>query len=330
VKSSPTDDLLDVSRMITGKISLDVQQVDVAEIVAAAVESVRPAIDAKQIHLDVIADPQLPPTLADPGRLQQVLWNLLSNAVKFTPEQGEIRVSAMSSGSDVTVQVADSGSGIAPTFLPHVFDRFRQSDSSSTRAYGGQGPGPRHPPAARRTARRQGERVQRRRGPGGHLHGHAARAGGLPPSPAPAERAAGDRAAARRRGGDVPDLRGICVLVVDDDAETRDLLEAVLAGAGAEVTTAASGAEALTQIARHVPDVLMSDIAMPHVDGYELIRRVREQHLSLPSIALTAYGSVEDRDRAVAAGFERHVAKPVLPRGLLSVVAGTAHRGHGA
>jgi len=329
VKSSPTDDLLDVSRMITGKISLDVQQVDVAEIVAAAVESVRPAIDAKQIHLDVIADPQLPPTLADPGRLQQVLWNLLSNAVKFTPEQGEIRVSAMSSGSDVTVQVADSGSGIAPTFLPHVFDRFRQSDSSSTRAYGGQGPGPRHPPAARRTARRQGERVQRRRGPGGHLHGHAA-------LPAvfrhPPRLPSAQPAIARPRGAeaDVPDLRGICVLVVDDDAETRDLLEAVLAGAGAEVTTAASGAEALTQIARHVPDVLMSDIAMPHVDGYELIRRVREQHLSLPSIALTAYGSVEDRDRAVAAGFERHVAKPVLPRGLLSVVAGTAHRGHGA
>ena len=318
------EDLLDVSRMITGKISLDVQEVDLAQVIAAALDAVRPALDARRLRLDHVVDPTLPPVLGDPRRLLQVMWNLLSNAVKFTPEEGTIRVSAVTVGSQVELQVADTGVGIDPKFLPYAFDRFRQRDSSSTRAYGGLGLGL---AIVRQLVELHGGTVKA--DSAGEGRGSVFTV--LLPAPAALRHQGRHPAGRLERAGrtaeaEQPDLHGVRVLVVDDDAETRELLRTVLTGAGATVTVAASGMEALVDVTSEAPDVLMSDIGMSHLDGYELIKRVHEQRPSLPSIALTAYGSVEDRQRAEAAGFEEHITKPVLPRDLLATVATVARK----
>jgi hypothetical protein len=322
------DDLLDVSRMVTGKMSLDLQEVEIAQVIAAAVDSVRPAVEAKRLHLDVLVDPALPSILGDPRRLQQVMWNLLSNAAKFTPEEGGIRVSAVPQESHIRVQVADTGSGIDQALLPHVFERFRQRDSSATRAHGGLGLGL---AIARQLVDLHGGTIEAESAGEGQ--------GALFTLMLPVPEGLGHRARHLAGGADegkpgpaaeMPDLHGVHVLAVDDDAETRELLQAVLTRAGAEVIVASSGAEALADLERDVPDVLMSDLAMPDLDGYELIKRVHEQRPALPSIALTAHRSTEVRDRAQAAGFAKHLTKPVLPRELLSMVATVTREDRGA
>jgi CheY-like chemotaxis protein/anti-sigma regulatory factor (Ser/Thr protein kinase) len=259
----------------------------------------------------------------DPDRLQQVVWNLLSNAIKFTPKGGEVGVRVERSGSDVRVRVSDTGQGITPEFLPYVFDRFRQQDGSTTREHGGLGLGL---AIVRHLVEQHGgsvtaESAGARRGatftinlpiaavkapPGARGDAEA------PPNPA--------------RGGGSPALAGVRVLVVDDQPDARELLALVLGRAGAEVSAAASAAEALELLGRGEVDVLVSDIGMPGTDGYALIGRVRDSESGrarrTPSVALTAYASEADRLRARAAGFDAHIVKPVEPAELVSVIAG--------
>ena len=317
------EELLDVSRIITGKLRLDVRPVDLPLVVEEAVDSVRPAADAKAVRLQLVLDPQAGPVSGDPDRLQQVIWNLLSNAVKFTPKGGRVQVRLERINSHVELTVSDTGQGIEPEFLPFVFDRFRQADMTKKRAHGGLGLG-------LAIARHLLE-----------LHGGAIRAasGGtgqgatftvtLPLMVVRAQPGAAERrhptAVESLPYESGPALDGLRVLVVDDEPDTRELLAAVLKGRGAAVTLAASAGEALQAIERETPHVLVSDIGMPGEDGYELISRVRalppERGGNVPAAALTAYAREDDRIRALLAGFQIHIPKPVNPAELAAVVA---------
>ncbi|HEX8561068.1 MAG TPA: response regulator [Pyrinomonadaceae bacterium] len=328
-QSQLIDDLLDVSRIITGKLRLDSRPVEIAGIIAAAVDSARPAARAKNIQLGVEMEPMPGPLLGDAGRLQQVAWNLLSNAIKFTPEGGRVSVRLGRAGARAEVTVEDTGQGIAAEFLPHVFDRFRQADGTTTRRHGGLGLGL---AIARHLVELHGGSI-RADSPG---EGRGASFSvSLPLMNAPA---GGDGAEAARgagaaspagRGG----LEGLRVLVVDDETDTRELVAFALTASGAEVRTAARAAEALDALGAWAPDVLVSDIGMPDLDGYDFIREVRRREVDsgglLPAVALTAYAGVEDRRRAAAAGFQTHLAKPLDPGELVSVVAALVGRGPG-
>jgi signal transduction histidine kinase/ActR/RegA family two-component response regulator len=321
-------DLLDVSRIISGKLRLDLRTVELAPIIEGAVEATRPAAEAKGVHLDTSLDPYAGPVNGDADRLQQVVWNLLTNAIKFTPEGGRIEVRSGIAGSRVEVTVRDTGIGIEPEFLPHIFDRFRQADPGANRVHGGMGLG-------LSIVRQLVE-----------LHGGSVRAESegdgkgatftvsLPfvkaeHEPRPAERRPG-AAAARLEIECPPALRGLRVLVVDDEADTRDMLRAVLEHCHAEVFMAGSASEALEAIAHLHPDVLVSDVGMPEEDGYSLIAKVRalpaERGGRIPAAALTAYVRAEDRVRVLRSGFQLHVPKPVEPAELVTVVAHLADR----
>ena len=323
-QSQLIDDLLDVSRIITGKLRLDSRPVEIAGIISAAVESVRPAADAKNILLKVELEPLPGPLLGDAFRLQQVAWNLLSNAVKFTPDGGRVEVRLRNVDSRVEVTVEDTGQGIDPDFLPHVFDRFRQADGTTTRRHGGLGLA-----IARHLVELHGGSI-RADSPG---EGRGASFSvSLPLLNAPAaryddEHGRGDGGSAPLRGGA---LEGLRVLVVDDETDTRELIAFALIASGAEVKTAASVGEALATLKEWEPDVLVSDIGMPEVDGYDFIREVRRREAEsggrLPAIALTAYAGVEDRRRAISAGFQTHLSKPLEPSQLVLVVATLAGR----
>jgi signal transduction histidine kinase/ActR/RegA family two-component response regulator len=329
------EDLLDISRIITGKLRLDVRPVDLAGVAAAVVEALRPTAEVKAIRLQSLLDPQAGPVSGDADRLQQVIWNLLSNAIKFTPKGGRVQVRLERVNSHVEIVVSDSGKGIGAEFLPYVFERFRQADSTSTRKHGGMGLG--------LSIVRQLVELH-----GGTVGVESAGAGQgatfivqLPlmvmhrqPSPA---------ADARRHptaGGNglsydcPPSLKGLRVLVVDDEPDTRRLLRTVLEQCGSEVTTAGSAAEAIAAFIQSKPDILISDIGMPEEDGYELIGKLRAAEaghsVRIPAIALTAYARVEDRIRALNAGFQVHVPKPIEPVELLAVVASlTGRTGNG-
>jgi signal transduction histidine kinase/ActR/RegA family two-component response regulator len=316
------DDLLDFSRISSGRLRLDTRRLDLRAVVRDALDAVRPPADAKHIRIDARLDP-VAAVVGDPGRLQQVCWNLLMNAVKFTPEGGEVRVALREDGARCQLVISDNGQGIGPDLLPHVFERFRQADSSSTRPHSGLGLGL--------------ALVQ-------HLvdlHGGtvAAESGGegqgatftvtLPAAPSlsdppvrPPLAASLDPPAAVAR------LDGLRVLVVDDDQEGAELAATILARAGAEVRSCDSAATALGALIEWRPDVLVSDIEMPGEDGYTLIRNVRALAAAnggaTPAIALTAYGRPQDRVRALAAGFNMHVPKPVDPGELTAIVAGIA------
>ena len=323
------DDLLDTSRIITGKLRLEVRPVNLVSVVAAAVETARPAADARDIRLQTQLDAQAGPISGDPDRLQQVVWNLLSNALKFTPEGGRVEVRLERVGSHVEITVADTGRGIAPEFLPHVFDRFRQADQTTTRMHGGLGLG--------LAIVRQLVELH-----GGSVHVESAGEGrGTSftvslPLQAQRQETPNDttRAHAAAYGyGELqcpPELAGLRVLVVDDEADTRELLAAVLNSCGARVTLAASAAEAFRHVERARPDVLVTDIGMPEEDGYSLLARIRElpreRGGEIPAAALTAYARAEDRVRALRSGFQMHVSKPVEPAELITVVAGLAGR----
>jgi PAS domain S-box-containing protein len=324
------EDLLDVSRIITGKLRIDVQPVDPNFFIEAAVEAVRPAAEAKGVRLQRIMDTGVVTVSGDPVRLQQVVWNLLSNAIKFTPKGGRVQVRLERVNSHIEIGVIDTGSGIAPEFLPYVFDRFRQADQRTSRQHGGLGLGL---AIVRHLVELHGGSV-RAESPG---KGQGSTFTVLLPV-APVYQSIGPEKRVHPAARDTlpvygcPDrLDGLKVLVVDDEPDTRELLKAGLGQCGAKVTAAGSATEALEAIVAAVPDLLISDIGMPGEDGYELIRRIRELPAEsggkVPAIALTAYARVEDRMQALRAGYQMHVPKPVEMAELVAVAASLIQRG---
>jgi CheY-like chemotaxis protein len=294
--------------------------------------SIRPAAEAKEIRLQVVIDAQVPAVNGDPGRLQQVFWNLLTNAVKFTPKAGLVAVTLARVKSHVEVRVMDDGAGIDPTFLPHVFDRFRQADASSTRRYGGLGLGL---SIVKQLVELHGGGISvESEGVG---RGATFRvmlpptATSLHPRVSEPRREHSDPGSESGTGIDMarPDLHGANVLVVDDDMDARALVRRLLTDCNAVVRMAGSAAEALEQIQLATPDVLISDIGMPGEDGYSLIQRIRAMKglkAHIPAVALTAYARAEDRVKVLQAGYERHLAKPVEPSGLLKIVVSLIER----
>jgi CheY-like chemotaxis protein len=318
-------DLLDVSRIITGKLRLELGAVDLERVIAAVLDTVRPALDAKRISIAVELDPRAGAVRGDADRLQQVVWNLLSNAIKFTPAGGRVGIRLARADGAVEIQVSDSGAGIQPEFLPYVFDRFRQADSATTRSHGGLGLGL---SIARHLVELHGGTIAAdSEGPGrGSVFTIT-----VPAEPAPAALATGKGAAALAWEGDRA-LDGVRVLIVEDEADTRELLGRMLARCGAEVSEAGSAAQALAALdamsangTGRLPHVLVSDIGMPQEDGFALLARLRERSPerggAIPVMALTAYARSEDRHRALAAGFAAHLAKPVEPQDLVATVA---------
>jgi PAS domain S-box-containing protein len=324
LQSQLISDMLDVSRIVAGKLRLDRRLVDLTEIIREAQETVKPAAEVKQIAIEARLDPAARWFKGDPDRLQQVVWNLLSNAIKFTPRGGRVQVRLEVVDGSIRLTVEDNGPGIEPAFLPYVFDRFRQADATTTRPHGGLGLG-------LAIVRHLVE-----------LHGGVVSASNktsasgavfevvLPgPHEGPAEGAARpdarDASESTPPGGvDLP-LKGTKVLVVDDDADARSLLRFILKRAGADVSVASSAAEGSRRLKEERPHVLVADIEMPGEDGYSLISNVRNlppaEGGTTPAAALTAYASTRDRSRALETGFQAHVPKPVLPSELIAIVA---------
>ncbi len=323
VQAQLIDDLLDVSRIITGKLRIDVRPVNPAVFAEAAIEAVKPAAAAKDIRIRKVFDSDAAAVAGDAVRLQQVIWNLLSNAVRFTPHGGRVEVALQRVDSHVQVRVSDTGQGIAPEFLPHVFDRFRQADQASTRQHGGMGLGlaiVRHlvelhggSVAAESEGLGKGatfivrlpitgvyyvDKVE------GRVHSAPPESSIPPPT--------NDR------------LDNVRVLIVDDDADTREFLKAGLQHCGAEVLLSSSAADAVAALKADSPDVIISDIGMPIVDGYQLMTKVRalpaEEGGKIPAVALTAYARFEDRLKALKAGYQMHVPKPVELSELVTVI----------
>jgi PAS domain S-box-containing protein len=322
------EDVLDVSRIVAGRVRLDVQPVELSLVVHNAVSTIQPAADAKQVRIQTTIDPRVGMVSGDPDRLQQVVWNLLSNAVKFTPKGGRVQVRLQRVNSHVEIVVSDTGIGIKPEFLPHVFERFRQAEAGTTRKTGGLGLGL---AIVRHIVEMHGGSV------------HAASTGegqgatfyvrfplmivAPPASGDPRQHPLTERVQPLRP---LEDLQAVRVLAVDDEPDAQALLRSVLEAAGAEVFTLASADEALAQIGSVQPDVLIVDIGMPDVDGLELIRRIRRSSEAairdVPAAALTAFARSEDRTNALRAGFEIHLAKPVDPGELAAAVATLVRR----
>jgi PAS domain S-box-containing protein len=322
------DDLLDVSRIVTGKMRLAVRPVDLRVVVEGALDTVRPAAEAKAIRLQSVLDPRAAPITGDPDRLQQVVWNLLMNAVKFTPKGGRVQVHLQRINSHVEIVVSDTGQGIAPEILPFVFDRFRQADSTSTRVHTGLGLGL---ALVKHLVELHGGTVVAQSA--GAAQGATfivklpLTIAEIPAGPIPRFH---PTAAATGFGPTGVRLDGLRVLVVDDDPDALDLASAILGGAGASVRLCLSAPDALEMLQQWRPDVLVSDIEMPGEDGYELIRQVRaldaQRGGKTPAVALTAYGRTEDRMRSLSAGYNMHVPKPVDPGELTTIVASVAGR----
>jgi signal transduction histidine kinase/ActR/RegA family two-component response regulator len=317
VQAQLIDDLLDVSRIVSGKLHLDVRPLDISSVIQAAINVVRPAADAKQIMLDYSAQPGLGAISADPARLQQIVWNLLSNAVKFTPYRGSIKVRLEQEGPNAKVTVHDNGLGIEPEFLPSVFDRFRQADSSTTRNFGGLGLGL---AIVRHLVELHGGTVWADSKGAGKGATFSAMFPLLPePTQAPLH------VSSETNGFDKHALEGLRVLLVDDEPEARQIISTVIKRMGAEVKACESAGEALATLVEWRPDVLMSDIGMPEEDGYSLIGKVRslprEKGGATPAAALTAYARDDDRKRALDAGYQMHIAKPVSSTQLVTLIA---------
>lgn len=320
------EDILDVSRVITGKLQLNLSPVDLVAVVDAALDAVRPALEAKEIKIETIIDASLRLISGDPDRLQQVVWNILSNAAKFTPNGGSVEISVNQRDTHVLIQVTDSGPGIDPNFIPHVFERFRQGDGSTTRTHGGLGLGL---AIVRHLVELHGGTIA--------VENRAEDAGTtftirlpLPSGELRKATLANAAAAFRETQPEQPNLEGLRVLIVDDEVDALDLITVELAQHGAKVTGVTNAEDALDALAKDSFDILISDIGMPRIDGYELIRRIRRQEAGkdkrLPALALTAYARVQDRMQAIMAGFSTHVAKPVEANELVTVVASLAGR----
>ena len=323
IQTQLTDDLLDVSCIISGKLRLDVRPVEISSVIDAAISVVRPAADAKSIQLTYSHGPAIGAISGDSARLQQVVWNLLSNAVKFTPEGGRIEVRLERLNSHARLTVIDTGQGISAEFLPQVFDRFRQADSSTTRGYGGLGLGL---AIVRHLVELHGGTV--------HAASQGAGQGTTFSATFPLLAVRLDAAVMAHNGKDLcncsPALNGLRVLVVDDEADTRLIISTVIARTGAEVKACQSAREALEILEQWRPDVLMSDIAMPGEDGYSLINKVRslpaERGGNIPAAAFSAYAREEDRKSSLAAGYHMHIAKPVSSSQLVETIAHLAGR----
>jgi PAS domain S-box-containing protein len=315
------DDILDVSRIVRGSLALAFQPVDLAAVLQHAIESLHPAAQSKGIAIHTVFETSESEVTGDPDRLQQVAWNLLSNAVKFTPRGGRVEVRLRHQGDDLRLEVADTGEGISPEFLPHVFERFRQADSSADRMHGGLGLGL---AIVRHLVELHGGTVSAE-SPG---KGRGARF--TVTLPAASARPALEPSAQALKDPDSPPLAGLRLLVVDDDLDTCEAMSLLLSRAGARVVTAASAAEALAAIERSPPDALIADIGLPGEDGYSLIRRLRAGAdgdvrgvRGIPALALTAYARAEDRERALAEGFQAHLPKPVDAEALLAALTET-------
>ncbi|HEX6647955.1 MAG TPA: PAS domain S-box protein [Pyrinomonadaceae bacterium] len=318
------EDLLDVSRIISGKLRLDIKPVTVSYIIEEALDAIRPAAEAKSIQLNVSIDPDADHLRADPGRLQQIIWNLLSNSIKFTASAGKVIVDVRRTGPMVAISVSDTGEGINPTFLPYVFDRFQQADSSVTRKHGGLGLGL---AITRHLVEMHGGSVE------AHSEGEGRGAKFTVKLPTPATHVETSftsdngklyHQSSRHQKVEPPNLRGVKVLAIDDSTDTRQLVSVVLENCGALVTTASSVREALDIFDDWKADVLICDIGMPEQDGYTFIRTIRqlppEKGGDTPAIALTGYARVEDRLQALRAGYQMFVAKPIEATELCTIV----------
>jgi len=321
VQAQLIDDLLDVSRIVSGKLNLDVRPLDISSVARAAISVVRPAADAKGITLEYSAQPGLGAISADSARMQQIIWNLLSNAVKFTPHGGRILVRIDQDGPNARVMVRDTGLGIDSKFLPRVFDRFRQADSSTTRSYGGLGLGL---AIVRHLVELHGGTVlAESEGPGKGATFSAS-------FPLLAVRAEAIAPSGEFNIAEMSSLNGLRVLIVDDEPEARQIITTVIARTGASVQSCTSASEALSKLIEWRPDVLLSDIAMPEEDGYSFIGKVRalpkDKGGETPAAALTAYARDEDRKQALAAGYQMHIAKPISAPELVMMIAKLAKR----
>jgi len=314
------DELLDISRIMTGKLCLDLRAVKLAPLIQAVVDDVRPAANARRINLETAFNSDIGPILGDPDRLQQIVWNLLTNAIKFTPKGGDVHVRLERNDSQALITVNNNGQGIASELLPHVFERFRQADSSNTRSSGGLGLGlsiVRQLVELHRgtvTAESSGENA-------GTTFRVMFPLPSLPEVPHAAEKI--DPKNERNSPTTAQhSLNGLRVLVVDDERDTRELVAALLTTCGAEVVSVSSATEALDQMERQRFDLLISDIGMPEMNGYDLIARIRqfgEEHGGrTPAVALTAYAGIDDRKRALAAGYGMHIPKPFVAAELIS------------
>ena len=306
------EDILDMSRIMAGKLRIETSPVDMRNVANAALTTIRPTAEMKGIEILTSYAPQLPQVLGDANRLQQVIWNLLTNAVKFTSRGGTILVRVARTNEAVTVTVRDSGTGIEPSFLPHVFERFRQADSSTTRSHGGIGLGL---TIVRYLVEMHGGTIV------AESEGLGRGATFRVELPAMEART---RAAAPLQSNDLPALDGMSVLVVDDEPMTRDVVAAILRLCNASVVTADSAREAHLRVAERRPDVIVCDIAMPGEDGYAFVRALRDTDVRIPVVALTAFGRPEDRDRALTSGFDAFLKKPVDPVTLATTVRGVA------
>ena len=321
LQSQLIDDLLDVSRIITGKLQLEYRPVDLPNVIEAAIDSVRPAFEAREIKFET-AVKSASPVLGDANRLQQIFWNLFSNAVKFTPRGGQVNVAVHRQDLQMQISVTDTGIGISSEFLPYIFDRFRQADGSTTRAHGGLGLGlaiVRH-----LVELHQGEVEVESRG----KNRGATFTVRFPIAPAATLHASGEALQP-----EIADpllnsskiLDGLRILVVDDEADARDLVTSILTRCGGEVRCSESAAEAIRAFREWNPDLLVSDIGMPIEDGYSLIRKLRrlrsKRAKQIPALALTAYATDEDRSLALSAGFQMHLAKPIEPKSLVTSIA---------
>jgi PAS domain S-box-containing protein len=322
------DDVLDVSRIVSGKIRLDVQAVELPVIVDNAVSTIQPAAEAKNVRVQTVIDPNVGPVSGDPDRLQQVVWNLVSNAVKFTPKGGRIQVRLERVNSHVEITVSDTGAGIDPDFLPYVFDRFRQAESGTTRKTGGLGLGL---AIVRHIVEMHGGTVLATSAGEGQGATFTVRLPLMIVHPQPIEpprvHPRTERLTPLTQLGD---LHGLRVMAVDDDQDALTLLRVVLETAGAEVSTVSSPFGALNRIEQVKPHVMVVDLGMPDMDGFELISRIRASDdpavREVPAAALTAFARSEDRTRALRSGFEMHLSKPVDPGELVAAVSTLAKR----
>ncbi len=320
------EDILDVSRVITGKLQLNLTSVDLVTIVDAALDAVRPAMEAKDIKIETFIDSSLRLISGDPDRLQQVIWNVLSNAAKFTPPGGKVEIAVGQNNAHVEIKVKDTGPGIDPTFLPHVFERFRQADGSTTRTHGGLGLGL---AIVRHLVELHGGTIaveNRNDGTGAVFTLRLP----LPSGELRADSLTTAAATFKETQPEPLSLQGLRILIVDDETDALDLISMELAQHGAMVTGVTSAEAALQSLSQNKFDVLISDIGMPQMDGYALMRQIRKQEgvtqEPLPAVALTAYARVQDRMRAILAGYSTHVAKPVEANELVTVVASLAGR----
>jgi len=320
------EDILDVSRVITGKLQLNLNPVDLVAVVDAALDAVRPAMEAKEIQIQTLIDASQRMVSGDADRLQQVVWNILANAAKFTPNGGRVEISVSQTATHVLIQVKDNGPGIDSSFLPHMFERFRQADGSTTRMHGGLGLGL---AIVRHLVELHGGTIAAENREDGQGAIFTIRLP-LPRRELRPEALAGADATLKEAKSKQASLEGLQILIVDDEPDTLDLITVELAQHGAKVTGVTNAEDALKALEQGGFDLLISDICMPKIDGYELIRQIRQQEAGkdkrIPAVALTAYARVQDRMEAIVAGYSTHIAKPVDANELVTIVASLAGR----